>query len=126
MSVKPSAQIRYRNGLVTFYVLAVMHLKTKRVHMAGITSSPNTRRMKRVCRHLTICEDGFLKDARHLIVDRDTESIATPDILGQNTGTGVVVPPPKSPNLNACMERWFRSLKSAGLDRMIFLRTKVT
>jgi transposase InsO family protein len=28
--------------------------------------------------------------------------------------------PPKSPNLNAFMERWFRSLKSESLDRMIF------
>ncbi|MEO2017317.1 MAG: integrase core domain-containing protein [Fuerstiella sp.] len=28
--------------------------------------------------------------------------------------------PPKSPNLNAYMERWFRSLKSECLDRMIF------
>lgn len=30
-----------RNGLVTFYVLVVMHLKTSRVHIAGITPSPN-------------------------------------------------------------------------------------
>ena len=40
------------------------------------------------------------------------------DYLSQNTE--VVLLPPKSPNLNAYMERWFRSLKSESLNRMIF------
>jgi len=40
--------------------------------------------------------------------------------LGQKTDTEVVLLPPRSPNLNAYMERWFRSLKTECLDRMIF------
>ena len=43
-----------------------------------------------------------------------------PKFIEQNTNTEVVLLPPKSPNLNAYMERWFRSLKSECLDRMIF------
>ena len=105
---------------MTFYVLAVMHLKTRRVHIAGITPSPNATWMKQVCRNLTDCEDGFLKDAKHLIVDRDTSFIAMREFLEQNTDTEVVLLPPKSPNLNAYMERWFRSLKSECLSRIIF------
>ena len=42
------------------------------------------------------------------------------DYLSQNTDTEVVLLPPKSPNRNAFMERWFRSLKSESLNRMIF------
>jgi transposase InsO family protein len=34
------------------------------------------------------------------------------DYVSQNTDTEVVLHPPKSPNRNAYMERWFRSLKS--------------
>ena len=109
-----------RSGLVTFYVLAVMHLKTRRVQIAGITPSPNAIWMRQVCRSLTDCEDGFLKDASHLIVDRDTSFLAMREYLSQNTDTEVALLPPKSPNLNAFMERWFRSLKSESLDRMIF------
>jgi hypothetical protein len=45
----------------------------------------------------------FLKNASYLIVDTDTE---------------VVMLPPKSLNLNAYLERWFRSLKSERLTRM--------
>ena len=119
-----TVEVWTRNGLVTFYVLAVMHLKTRRVHIAGITPSPNATWMKQVCRNLTDCEDGFLKDATHLIMDRDTSFIAMREFIDQNTDTEVVLLPPKSPNLNAFLERWFRSLKSECLDRMIFFGRK--
>ena len=66
----------------------------------------------------------FLKDARHLIMDRDTSFIALREFLEQNTDTVSALLPPKSPNLNAFMERWFRSLKSECLDRMIFFGRK--
>jgi hypothetical protein len=92
--------------------------------VAGITPSPNARWMKQVCRDLTDCEDGFLKDASHLIVDRDTSFIAMRKFLEQHTETKVVLLPPNSPNLNAYMERWFRSLKSECLERMIFFGRK--
>jgi len=114
-----TVEVWTRNGLVTCYVLAVMHLKTRRVHIAGITPSPNATWMKQVCRHMTDGEDGFLKDASHLIVDRDTSFIAMREFLLQNTDTHVVLLPPRSPNLNAYIERWFRSLKSECLDRLI-------
>lgn len=113
-----------RNGLVTFYVLAVIHLKTCRVHIAGMTPSPNATWITQVCRNLTDCEDGFLKDASRLIVDRDSSFIPTRGFLDQNTETEVILLPPRTPNLNAFMERWFRSLKSGCLDRMIFFGRK--
>ena len=119
-----TVEVWTRSGLVTFYVLAVMHLKTRRVHMARITPSSNATWVKQVCRNLTDCEDGFLKNARHLIVDRDTSFIAMRKFLEQNTETEVILMPPKSPNLNAYMERWFRSLKSECLDRMIVFGRK--
>ena len=119
-----TAEVWTRNGLVTLYILAVMHLKTRRVHIAGITPSPNATWRKQVCRNLTDSEDGFLNDAKHLIVDRDTGFIAMRQFMEQNTDTEVVLLPPKSPNLNAYMERWFRSLKSECLNRMIFFGRK--
>ncbi len=100
-----TVEVWTRNGLVTFYVLAVMQLKTRRVHIAGITPSPNATWMNHVCRNLTDSEDGFLKDASHLIVDRDTSFIAMRGFMKQNIDTEVVLLPPKSPNLNAYMER---------------------
>ncbi len=34
-----------------------------------------------------VCVPGFLKDASHLIVDRDTSFIAMRDFIDQNTDT---------------------------------------
>ena len=73
-----TVEVWTRSGLVTFYILAVMHLKTRRVHIAGITPSPDATWIKQTCRNLIDCEEGLLRDASHLIVDRDTTSGTSP------------------------------------------------
>jgi putative transposase len=62
-----------KGGLVTFYLLFVMELKTRRVHFAGCTTSPNEAWMKQAARELTNFEDGFLNGKRFLIMDRDAK-----------------------------------------------------
>jgi len=101
-----------------------MHLQTRRVHIACITPSPNSTCIKQVCRNLTDCEDGFLSIARQLIVDCDSSFIPMRGFIEQHTDTEVILLPPKSPNLNAYMERWFRSLKTECLDRMVLFGGK--
>jgi putative transposase len=53
-------------GPVTYYVLLVMELSTRRVHVAGITSHPNEAFMMHCARQLTDPFDGFLLDKRYL------------------------------------------------------------
>jgi hypothetical protein len=107
-------------GLVTYYVMAVMQLKTRRVHIAGITPNPRAAWVQQACRQLTDDVDGFLNGASHLIVDRDASFLALREFISDHTETEIVLLPPRSPDLNAYMERWFRSLKSECLDRLIF------
>ncbi len=47
-------------GLVTCYVLFVMRIKTRSVHIAGVTTAPNGAYMKQVARNLSDVSDGFL------------------------------------------------------------------
>ncbi|HJN09786.1 MAG TPA: integrase core domain-containing protein [Pirellulaceae bacterium] len=109
-----------KGGLVTFYVLFVMELKSRRVNFAGSTVSPNEVWMKQIARNLTDCEDGFLNGKRYLLMDRDGKFCpAFKDFL-ENEGVNPVPLPPKSPNLNAHLERFFGSLKSECLRRIIF------
>ena len=60
-----------KGGLVTFYLLFVMELKTRRVHFAGCTPNPNEAWMKQVARNLTDAVEGFLNGKRYLLMDRD-------------------------------------------------------
>ncbi len=58
-----------RGGLVTFYLLFVMEVATRRVYFGGCTANPTEPWMKQIARNLTDCEDGFLNGKRFLIMD---------------------------------------------------------
>jgi len=106
-------------GLVTYYVLFVMRLKTRRVHIAGVTKAPNGAYMMQIARNLTDVSDGFLVNSRYLIMDRDTKyTKAFRDSLDQE-GVKPVRCPVRAPNCNAFAERFVRSIKDECLDRMI-------
>jgi transposase InsO family protein len=45
-------------GLVTYYLLFVMDVATRRVHLAGCTPNPDESRMKQIARNLTDAEEG--------------------------------------------------------------------
>ncbi|MCA9060595.1 MAG: integrase core domain-containing protein, partial [Planctomycetaceae bacterium] len=97
---------------------------SRRVHIAGITQNPDATWITQICRNLTDAEDGVLNDASHLIMDRDPRFVAMRSFVEQNAEAKIVLLPPRSPNLNAFMERWFKSLKSECLGRMIFFSQK--
>jgi putative transposase len=107
-------------GLVTYYLLFVMEVATRRVHFAGCTTNPHTAWMKQTARELTNFEDGFLNGKRYLLLDRDGKFCPAFKAMLENEGVNPVPLPPKSPNLNAHLERFFGSLKSECLERMIF------
>ena len=58
-------------GLLTFYVLFVIDLPTRRVTICGMTTHPDESWMLQMSRNLLGPEFGFLRDKKHLIVDRD-------------------------------------------------------
>ena len=113
-----------RNGLVTFYLLFVIELKTRRVHFAGCTPNPAEAWMTQIARNLTDPIDGFLLGKRYVLMDRDGKF--SPKFRGilDDEGAKPLRLPPRSPNLNAYMERFMRSIKSESLNRMIFFGEK--
>ncbi|MGB5299764.1 MAG: integrase core domain-containing protein, partial [Thiogranum sp.] len=106
-------------GLVTYYVLFVMRLKTRSVHIAGVTTAPNGAYMKQVARNLTDVSDGFLLNSRYLIMDRDTKYTEEFRDYLDREGVKPVRCPARAPNCNAFAERFVRSIKDECLDRMI-------
>jgi transposase InsO family protein len=107
-------------GLLTFYLLFAMELATRRLRFLGSTTNPDGPWMKIVARELTAADDGFLNDKKYLLMDRDTKFTDEFRQIIEEAGTECALLPPRSPNLNAHLERFFGSLKSECLDRMIF------
>ncbi len=110
--------------LVTYYVLIVLELSTRRVQVAGLTPDPDTAFMMQVGRNLTCAPVGFLAGERFLIMDRDRKYGQGFRRLLEESGTNVLRLPPRSPNLNAYAERFVLSIKQECLDRMIFFSEK--
>jgi transposase InsO family protein len=119
-----TVEVWTKSGLATFYLLFVMELKTRRVYFAGCTTSPHEAWMKQMARELTNHEDGFLNGKRYLIMDRDTKFSQTFRAFLRNEGVKPVRLPPRAPNMNAHLERFFGSLKSERLYRLTLFGEK--
>jgi transposase InsO family protein len=115
-----SVEVWTGKGLVTFYVLIAMNLKTRRIEVAGVTENPDGQWTQQVTRNLTGGFDGLLSESTHLIMDRDSKFLPLKDYLECCSNMTPVMLPPRSPNLNAYIERYMRSMKEECLDNMIF------
>ena len=76
--------------------------------------------MKQFARNLTDAEDGFLHSKRYVLMDRDNKFCAAFRDILKGEAVDSVRLPPQSPNLNAHLERFMRTIKEEALDRIIF------
>jgi len=107
-------------GLMTYYVLFLVDLETRKAHIAGITMNPGASFMAQMARNLSDPIDGFLRHHRFLICDRDTKFTEQFKRILADAGIEIVSTPRQAPNCNAYAERFVLSIKSECLDRMIF------
>ena len=97
-----------------------MELKTRRVHFAGCSPNPNERWMTQIVRNLTDPVNGFLLGTHYVLMDRDGKFCPAFRTVLNAEGVQPLLLPPRSPDLNAYIERFFRRLKSECVGRMIF------
>ena len=115
-----SVEVWTPRGLLTYYVLFVIDLKSRAVTIAGITTNPDESFMAQVARNLTGANSGFLLAHRVLICDRDTKYTTQFRNTLEASGVRVVFTPVMAPNCNAYAERFVLSIKSECLNQMIF------
>src|SRR4030095_14802325 len=106
-------------GLVRYFALFVIDLKTRQVEIAGIVASPDGAWMAQIARNLTDGDHGFLLRRRYLIHDRDPLFTKAFQETLESWGVRSVRLPSRSPNLNAYAERFVRSIKSECLAQGI-------
>jgi putative transposase len=69
-----------------YYVLFLIELQTRRVHLAGITANPDGRWVTQQARNLS--RSGALDDVKFLIRDRDSKFVAGFDEVFRTTASG--------------------------------------
>jgi transposase InsO family protein len=114
-----TVEVLTARGLIRYFVLFVIDLKTRRVEIAGIVHQPYEDWMKQIARNLTDAIDGFLCTTRFLIHDRDPLFSASFRATLSPAGVETVKLPARSPNLNAHAERFVRSIKHECLNRIV-------
>src|SRR5215475_6474888 len=106
-------------GLVTYYTLFVLDLKSRRVEIVGSTRNPDAAFMAHAALRLTDAVEGFLAGHRMLICDRDAKWTDGFRTVLAGTGVRIVRTPVQAPNANAYAERFVRSIREECLDRLI-------
>jgi transposase InsO family protein len=108
-------------ALKRLYIFFFIELKTRRVHVAGVTAAPTASWVTQQARNLVMSLTDSGVQPRLLIRDRDSKYSYAFDEVFRSEGIRVVRTPVQAPRANAYAERWVRTLRRECLDSILIL-----
>jgi putative transposase len=99
-----------------YYVLFFIELRTRRVHLAGITTNPTGAWTTQAARNLMM---GYDRTIRFLIRDGAGQFTLGFDEVFRSGGTTIIRTPPRTPVANAYAERWVGTARHELCDRTL-------
>ena len=101
------------------FVLFVIEVQTRVVHVLGVTANPNGPWVTEAARNLTSDLEEAGRRLRFLIRDRDSKFTANFDAVFSSIGIEAIKTPIRSPRANAFAERFVRTIRTECLDHLL-------